>query len=38
MNKFKFLKVFISPFKRPKLKWYFGKVAIDGKPYILKLK
>jgi len=32
MNKFKFLKVFNSPFKRPKLKWYFGKVAI-GTPY-----
>jgi len=32
MNKFKFLKVFNSPFKRPKLKWYFGKIAI-GTPY-----
>ena len=32
MNKFKFLKVFNSPFKRPKLKWYFGEVAI-GTPY-----
>ena len=32
MNKFTFLKVFNSPFKRPKLKWYFGKVAI-GTPY-----
>ena len=32
MNKFKFLKVFTSPFKRPNLKWYFGEVAI-GTPY-----
>ena len=32
MGKFTFLKVFNSPFKRPKLKWYFGKVAI-GTPY-----
>jgi len=32
MNKFKFLKVFNSPFKRPNLKWYFGKIAI-GTPY-----
>ena len=32
MNKLKFLKVFNSPFKRPKLKWYFGEVAI-GTPY-----
>jgi len=32
MNKFKFLKVFNSPFKRPTLKWYFGKVAV-GTPY-----
>ena len=30
--KFTFLKTFNSPFKRPKLKWYFGKVAI-GTPY-----
>jgi hypothetical protein len=34
MNKFKFLKVFNSPFKRPKLKWYFGKITI-GTPYFL---
>lgn len=32
MRKFKFLKVFNSPFIRPKLKWYFGKIAI-GTPY-----
>ena len=32
MNKFTFLKAFNSPFKRPKLKWYFGKIAI-GTPY-----
>ena len=32
MGKFTFLKVFNSPFKRPKLKWYFGEVAI-GTPY-----
>lgn len=32
MTKFKFLKVFNSPFKRPRLKWYFGEVAI-GTPY-----
>lgn len=32
MNKLQFLKVFFSPFERPKLKWYFGKVAI-GTPY-----
>lgn len=32
MAKFKFLKAFNSPFKRPRLKWYFGKVAI-GTPY-----
>ena len=32
MNKLKFLKVFNSPFKRPKLKWYFGEVTI-GTPY-----
>ena len=32
MNKLKFLKVFNSPFKKPKLKWYFGKIAI-GTPY-----
>ena len=32
MKKFEYLKVFNSPFKRPKLKWYFGKIAI-GTPY-----
>jgi hypothetical protein len=32
VNKFKFLKVFTSPFKRPNLKWYFGEVAF-GTPY-----
>ena len=32
MNKFSYLKAFCSPFKRPKLKWYFGKIAI-GTPY-----
>ena len=32
MRKFEYLKVFNSPFKRPKLKWYIGKVAI-GTPY-----
>lgn len=32
MTKFKFLKAFNSPFKRPRLKWYFGEVAI-GTPY-----
>lgn len=32
MNKFIFLKAFNSPFKRPKLKWYCGKIAI-GTPY-----
>jgi hypothetical protein len=32
MRKFEYLKVFNSPFKRPKLKWYFGEVAI-GTPY-----
>jgi len=34
MNKFSYLKAFCSPFKRPKLKWYFGKIAI-GTPYFL---
>jgi hypothetical protein len=34
LEKFKFLKTFNSPFKRPKLKWYFGEVAI-GTPYFL---
>ena len=32
MNKFKFLKVFFSPFKRPYLRLYMGKIAI-GTPY-----
>ena len=32
MNRFNYIKVFNSPFKRPKLKWYFGKIAI-GTPY-----
>lgn len=32
MGKFEFLKVYDSPFVRPKLKWYFGKIAI-GTPY-----
>jgi hypothetical protein len=32
MNKFTFLKAFNSPFKRPKLNLYIGKVAI-GTPY-----
>ena len=32
MNRFEYLKAFNSPFKRPKLKWYIGKVAI-GTPY-----
>ena len=32
MRKFNYLKAFFSPFKRPKLKWYFGKIAI-GTPY-----
>lgn len=32
MNKLQFLKAFNSPFKRPKLKFYFGKIAI-GTPY-----
>lgn len=32
MNKFRFLKAFNSPFKRPKLKWYLGKIAF-GTPY-----
>ena len=29
---FQFLKVFNSPFKRPKLQWYIGKLAV-GTPY-----
>jgi hypothetical protein len=32
MKRFAYIKAFFSPFKRPKLKWYFGKVAI-GTPY-----
>lgn len=32
MKQFTWLKVFSSPFKRPKLRWYFGKIAI-GVPY-----
>lgn len=32
MRKFEYIKAFNSPFKRPKLKWYFGKVAV-GTPY-----
>ena len=32
MKTFEFLKVFNSPFKRPRLKWYVGKIAI-GTPY-----
>ena len=32
MRRLEFIKAFNSPFKRPKLKWYFGKVAI-GTPY-----
>jgi len=32
MKRFSYLKAFCSPFKRPKLKWYFGKIAI-GTPY-----
>jgi hypothetical protein len=32
MNKFEFLKVYDSPFKRPKLSLYIGKIAI-GTPY-----
>jgi hypothetical protein len=32
MNRFEYLKAFNSPFKRPKLKWYFGEIAI-GTPY-----
>ena len=34
MKKFTYLKAFCSPFKRPRLKWYFGKVKI-GTPYFL---
>jgi len=32
MKRFNYIKAFNSPFKRPKLKWYFGKIAI-GTPY-----
>ena len=32
MRNFNYIKVFNSPFKRPNLKWYFGKIAI-GTPY-----
>ena len=32
MKKFKHIKALFSPFKRFKLKWYFGKIAI-GTPY-----
>jgi hypothetical protein len=32
MKRFTFLKAFNSPFKRPKLKWYIGKIAV-GTPY-----
>ena len=32
MKKLTFIKAFFSPFKRPRLKWYFGKIAI-GTPY-----
>jgi len=34
MRKFDFLRVYNSPFKPLKLKWYFGKVAV-GVPYFL---
>jgi len=34
MKRLEYLKAFNSPFKRPKLKWYFGKVDI-GTPYFL---
>jgi len=34
LNDFAYLRVYISPFKAPKLKWYFGKIAI-GTPYFL---
>lgn len=32
MKKFDYLKVFFSPFKRPKIKFYFGKISV-GVPY-----
>lgn len=28
MNKFEFLKIYNSPFKKPKIKFYFGKIAL----------
>jgi hypothetical protein len=34
INDFDFLRAYNSPFKAPKLKWYFGKIAI-GTPYFL---
>jgi len=34
MKRLEYLKAFNSPFKRPELKWYFGKVDI-GTPYFL---
>ena len=34
IDDFDFLRAYNSPFKAPKLKWYFGKVAI-GTPYFL---
>lgn len=34
MNKFAFLNVFNSPFKPPKIQWYFGKIEV-GTPYFL---
>jgi len=34
MNKFKWIKSFFSPFKRPQIKLYIGKTAI-GTPYFL---
>ena len=32
MDRFKWMSVFTGPFKKPKLKWYFGKVTL-GTPY-----
>ncbi len=32
MKRFEYIKAFNSPLKRPKLKWYFGEIAI-GTPY-----
>ena len=34
MRKFQYLSVYNSPFVRPKIKWYFGKIAV-GVPYFL---